>query len=166
MKIILKHILRNIWEKKGRSLLIILALTVATTVFTLNLTLPDEIVLKVQETMRSIYGDVDISMSTVEEFHIDTIEFGDEKINNTNMIGLYIMIDDEPAYIYGLDVDTAKAMKLLGSDVPDLNEYELVISKDQVRFLRLLVLRIRESHFLISCQVDSSSVCPLQEQLF
>ena len=78
MKIVFKHILRNIWSKKGRSFLIVLALTVATTVFTLNLTLPDELVLKIQQTLRSVYGDVDIAMGTVEEFSVDDIELGDE----------------------------------------------------------------------------------------
>jgi len=60
MKVIFKHILKNIWEKKGRSLLIILSLIIATAVFVLNLTLPDKITLKFQETLRSIYGDAEI----------------------------------------------------------------------------------------------------------
>ncbi len=133
MKIILRHILRNIWEKKGRSVLIILALTIATAVFTLNLTLPDEIVLKVQETMRSIYGDVDVSVSTVEEFSVDDVKLGDEDITYTMLSGLNIMINDEPALIYGVEADTAKQMKLLYSDVSELDEYELVISKEQAK---------------------------------
>ncbi len=133
MKIILKHILRNIWEKKGRSILIILALTVATTVFTLNLTLPDEIVLKVQETMRMVYGNVDISVSSVEEFDVDSVELGNENVSCTQLIGLNILIEDEPVCIFGVDVGTAKAMKLIGNDVPDLGEYELVISEKQAK---------------------------------
>lgn len=131
MKIILKHILRNIWEKKGRSFLIILALAVATTVFTLNLTLPGEIVLKVQETMRSVYGNVDITATTVEEFNIDSLEWGTEDIKYTGLLSLEFMLSDEQALIYSVDIDTAKDMKLLGVDAPDLKENELIISKDQ-----------------------------------
>jgi len=71
MKIVLKHILKNILEKKLRSILIIISLIVATTVFVLNLTLPDEIVLKMQETMRSIFGNADVSITTVENFSLD-----------------------------------------------------------------------------------------------
>ncbi len=131
MKIILKHILRNICEKKGRSVLIILALTIATTVFTLNLTLPDEIVLKIHETMRSVYGDFDISMRTVEEFSIDDVWLGDEDIEYTGMIFADITIDDEPACIYGMDIEVAKNMKMLGADVGELGENEVVISKNR-----------------------------------
>lgn len=131
MKIILKHILRNIWSRKGRSLLIILALAIATTVFTLNLTLPNEIVLKVQETMRTIYGNVDISVSTVEEFDIDDVELGEEDIEYTRMLNLECILDEEPALIYAVDMDIAKNMKLLGSDVPKLQKNQLIISKNQ-----------------------------------
>lgn len=133
MKIILKHILRNIWERKGRSLLIILALTIATTVFTLNLTLPDEIVLKVQETMRTIYGDVDIVMTTEEAFDIQDVELGDEQVECTRLLSLNCMLGEEPALIYAVDLNTAKDMNLLGADVPELQERQLTISKDQAK---------------------------------
>ncbi|MBP3339254.1 MAG: FtsX-like permease family protein [Lachnospiraceae bacterium] len=129
MKIILKHILRNIWEKKGRSLLIILALTVATTVFTLNLTLPDEILLKVHETMRSVYGDFDISMTSVEEFSVDDVWLGDEKIEYTGMVFTDVLIDDEPASIYGMDIEVARGMHMLGTDVDLLENNEVIVSK-------------------------------------
>ena len=133
MRIIFKHILRNIWEKKGRSVLIILALTVATTVFTLNLTLPDEIVLKVQETMRSVYGNFDISMGTVDEFSIDDVWLGDEDIDYTGMAFADVMIDDEAACIYGMDIEVAKGMKMLGDDVKDLGDNEVVISESKAK---------------------------------
>ena len=62
MKIIIKHILRNIWTKKGRSILIIIASIIATTTFTLNLIIPNEILLKVEETFRNVFGQVDIKV--------------------------------------------------------------------------------------------------------
>ncbi len=133
MKIILKHITRNIWEKKGRSLLIILALIIATTVFTLNLTLPDEIVLKIHETMRSVYGNFDISIGTVDEFSIDDVWLGDEDIDYTGMVFADIIMDDEPACIYGMDIEVAKGMKMLGADVEELGDNEVVISKSKAK---------------------------------
>lgn len=133
MKIILKHILRNIWEKKGRSLLIILALTIATAVFVLNITLPGEIVLKVQETLRSVYGSGDIAISSDEKFIINDVDFGDEKIKYTKLLSLECLMGDEPALIQTVDMDVAKEMKLLGSDMPDLKENELTVSKSQAK---------------------------------
>ena len=108
MKIVFKHILRNIWSKKGRSFLIVLALTVATTVFTLNLTLPDELVLKIQQTYRSIYGDVDIAMNTVEEFKLEDVELGDKEIRYTNTLVMEGLFNDKPTIIRGLNIEEAK----------------------------------------------------------
>ena len=131
MKIVFKHILRNIWAKKGRSFLIVLALTVATTVFTLNMTLPDELVLKVQQTLRSVYGDVDIAVRTVEEFSAKDLDFGDEEIIVTNNLELQGLYDDKPMILQGLNVEEAKNFGMLGSDVSKLEGNQLVISKRQ-----------------------------------
>ena len=100
MKIILKHILKNIWEKKGRSLLIIISLIIATTVFVLNLTMPNELVIKVQETLRSIYGKTDMGMGTVEPFSINDVNIGNEKITYVGVSELDITIDDKQAIVF------------------------------------------------------------------
>ena len=131
MKIVFKHILRNIWSKKGRSFLIVLALTVATTVFTLNLTLPDELVLKIQQTLRSVYGDVDIAMGTVEEFSINDIELGDEEIRVTKSMNLEGLYNDKPIAIQGLNIEEAKNFRMLNDDVPNLSGNQVVISERQ-----------------------------------
>lgn len=131
MKIILKHILKNIWEKKGRSLLIILSLIIATTVFVLNLILPNEIVLKVQETLRSIYGDTDVSITTVEPFSIDDLNIGNESIKYIGKSQLEISLEDNQAIIYGVDIEKTKEMNMLGTDIPNLNKNEVVISTKQ-----------------------------------
>lgn len=133
MKIVFKHILRNIWSKKGRSFLIVLALTVATTVFTLNLTLPDELVLKIQQTLRSVYGDVDIAMGTVEEFSVDDIELGDEEIRVTKSMNLEGLYNDKPIAIQGLNIEEAKNFRMLNDDVPKLSGNQVVISKRQAK---------------------------------
>ena len=133
MKIVFKHILRNIWSKKGRSFLIVLALTVATTVFTLNLTLPDELVLKIQQTYRSIYGDVDIAMNTVEEFKLEDVELGDKEIRYTNTLVMEGLFNDKPTIIRGLNIEEAKEFKMLNSDVPALTGNQIVISEKQAK---------------------------------
>ena len=104
MKIILKHILKNIWEKKGRSLLIIVSLIIATTVFVLNLTLPDELILKVQETLRSVYGNTDVYIRTVEPFSIDDLNIGNESVNYVGISELEISLEENKGIIYGADI--------------------------------------------------------------
>ena len=133
MKIVFKHILRNIWAKKGRSFLIVLALMVATTVFTLNMTLPDELVLKVQQTLRSIYGNVDISVYTVEEFKIDDFDLGDEDVEFTTSLELEGMYNDSPMILQGLNIEEAKKIGMLNSDVPVLEGNQLVVSERQAK---------------------------------
>ena len=131
MKIVLKHILKNIWEKKGRSLLIIISLIIATTVFVLNLTMPNELVLKVQETLRSIYGETDVRIGTVEPFSVNDVNVGNEKIRYVGVSELEITIDDKPAVILGANIDELKNMKMLGTDIPNLNKNEVVINQKQ-----------------------------------
>lgn len=132
MRIVLKHILRNIREKKGRSLLIIISLIIATAVFVLNLTMPNELVIKVQETLRSIYGETDIRIGTVEPFSINDVNIGNEKITYVGVSELDITLDDnKQAIVFGLDIDKSVDMKMLGADIPNLNNNEIVINQKQ-----------------------------------
>lgn len=131
MRIVLKHILKNICEKKGRSLLIIISLIIATTVFVLNLTMPNELVIKVQETLRSIYGKTDMGMATVEPFSINDVNVGNEKITYVGVSELDITIDDKQAIVFGLDIDKSVDMEMLGADIPSLNKNEVVINQKQ-----------------------------------
>ena len=131
MRIVLKHILKNIWEKKGRSLLIILSLIIATAVFVLNLTLPDEIILKMQETLRSMYGEAEIEIRTAEPFSIDDIKIQDEDYEYIGVLSTEISLEKEQAGIWGINIEDAKKIKMLGEDVPNLEENQIVISKKQ-----------------------------------
>lgn len=131
MKIVLKHILKNIWEKKGRSLLIILSLIIATTVFVLNLTLPNEIILKLQETLRSIYGNSEIAIQTVEPFSIDDVKMMDEDFKYIGSSEAEISLKDKQAGILGIDIEEAKKMEMLKEDVPKLEKNEVVMGAKQ-----------------------------------
>lgn len=130
MSILIKHILRNIKENIGRSILIILALTIATTVLILNITLPNELVLKIEETLRSIYGKTDISISTVEPFSVEDINLGDEKLEFVGYSEIEMESEKkETTLIMGINIENAIKLNLLGEDVPILNDNEVVISK-------------------------------------
>ena len=131
MKIVLKHILKNIWAKKMRSILITISLIIATTVFVLNLTLPGEIVLKMQETMRSVFGNCDISVSTMEKFSVKDLDMGDEDIIYTGIVGAEGYVGEQPATISGIDIIVAKEMKMLGNDVVELDKDEVMITDKQ-----------------------------------
>ena len=130
MSIILKHILRNIKKNKIRSLLIIVALSIATTVLVLDITLPNEIVLKYEETLRGVYGKTDIEVSTVMPFGIEDLTLKNENITTTGVSTLKTKTSDNNVMtIFGIDVENAKQLELIGKDVPVLNDNEVVMSK-------------------------------------
>lgn len=131
MKIVLKHILRNIREKKGRTFLIVLALTIASMVFTLNLILPDEIMVKLKETYNTMYGSTDIVISDDEEIDIRDVDLGNEETVYTRILSLDAVHGEMASLIYSLDMDEARKIGILGGDVPDLEENELCVSKMQ-----------------------------------
>ena len=129
MSIILKHIFRNIKEHKMRSILIFIALMISTSVLIIDIVLPKELFIKIEDTYRTIYGNADISISSVEDFEYDKLKFNNIKyeyvptksIDATNK-------DDKPTMIIGIDIDKAKDFKLLGEDIPELKENEVVIN--------------------------------------
>ena len=111
MSIILKHILRNIKKNKIRSLLIIVALSIATTVLVLDITLPNEIVLKYEETLRGVYGKTDIEVSTVMPFGIEDLTLKNENITTTGVSTLKTKTSDNKVMtIFGIDVENAKQL--------------------------------------------------------
>ncbi len=143
MNIILKHILRNIRAHKGRSILIVFALVIATAVLVLNITLGDEIATKYEKTLRSIYGESDISVSIdvdanetdtlARELKPDQLKLDETKIESmvvTN-IGGYSMINGEgmQTLIMGFDLHDAFAMDEFCKDSIDLKENELVVNE-------------------------------------
>lgn len=130
MSIILKHILRNIKKNKIRSLLIIVALSIATTVLVIDITLPNEIVLKYEESLRGVYGKTDIEVTTVGSFGIEDLTLKNEKITTTGVSTLKTeTIDNKRLSILGIDIENAKILDLIGKDVPVLNDNEVVMTK-------------------------------------
>lgn len=143
MNIIMKHILRNIRAHKGRSILMILALTVATAVLILNVTLGEEIATKYVETFRSVYGDSDVSISmknvkdsrdlAAMELIPSKLDLGDTKITTmlTTDIGGYADINGEghETLIMGMNLQDAYKMDEFSKGDIQLKEDELVVNE-------------------------------------
>lgn len=130
MSIILKHILRNIKKHKMRSILIFFALLVSTCVLIIDIVLPDELYIKIEDTYKTVYGNTDIQINTVEEFDISEMKFNDIEYNYVGINEITGLNEKEkPTTILGIDIEKAKKFKLLGDDVSTLNSNEVVISE-------------------------------------
>lgn len=127
MKIILTHIIRNIKEKKGRSLLVILSLMVAAIVFILNLTIPNQIIDANIDRVRDAVGSSDLLISSFEKFDINNLKLDEEKINYVGVNNLYSIHKDKTLVIYGTDLSSASDMGLI--DNVNLLDDEIIISK-------------------------------------
>lgn len=129
MSIILKHIFRNIKEHKMRSILIFIALMISTCVLIIDIVLPNELLIKIEDTFKTIYGDADISISSVEDFEYDKLKFNGVKYDYVATNNMYATNkEDKPTVVMGINISKAKDFKLLGEDVPELNQNEVVIN--------------------------------------
>ena len=129
MSIILKHIFRNIKAHKMRSILIFIALMISTCVLIIDIVLPNELLIKIEDTFRTIYGDADISISSVEDFEYDKLKFNGVKYDYVATNNIYATNkDDKPTVVMGININKAKDFKLLGEDVPELKQNEVVIN--------------------------------------
>lgn len=131
MKIILKHILRNIKEHKMRAFLILFSLFVSTSVFVISLTISDDLTIKVEDTMRSVYGNAEVVVATVDPFKLDDLKMNKEKYSYIGMSSLDgVDGKEKPISILGMDLKKAVDFKLLGSDAKDLSLNEIYINKN------------------------------------
>ncbi|HAB67441.1 MAG TPA: hypothetical protein DCE23_08750, partial [Firmicutes bacterium] len=128
MKIVLKHILRNIKENKGKSFLIILSLAIASALFIINITLPEHIISSLIESIRIENGSSDLEVSNRALFNIEELKTNNEDILYTPVTYTEGIYNDILISIGGYDIDISKEMKLLGNDVPNLNKNEVVIN--------------------------------------
>lgn len=128
MKIILKHILRNIKEKKGRSLLIIISLMIASCVFILNLTIPNQIVEANKNRMKDAIGKSDILVASFENFNINNLKINKEEIKSIGVNQIGLIHKDKTLIIYGSDIKKCEELKLIDDQI-DLNDNEIIINK-------------------------------------
>lgn len=127
MSIILKHILKNIKEKKMRSLIIIISLTLSVIVLTVCLTLKDNIMVKYEEFLSKAVGTADISIAKENGMEITDLE----KISKDNYVSVpYLCIVKDKTYIYGANVEDLIKIKLFKSNLTEnLKDNEVVIAK-------------------------------------
>ena len=128
MKIILKHILRNIKEKKGRSLLIIISLMIASCVFILNLTIPNQIIEANTNRLKEQIGKSDLMLSSYDNFNINDLKINKEKIKYVGVNQLDIIHKEKTLIIYGSDTKKCNELKLLDEEII-LKDNEIVINK-------------------------------------
>ena len=113
VRIIITHILRNIKEKKGRSLLIILSLMIASVVFILNLTIPNQIVETKAKQSRDAIGKSDVLVASYVPFNINDIKLSNEESKIVGVNDLYTIHKDKTLVIYGTDIKEASNINLI-----------------------------------------------------
>ena len=128
MKIILKHILRNIKEKKGRSLLIIISLMIASCVFILNLTIPNQIIEANTKMLKEQIGKSDIMVTSFDSFKISDLKLNKEEIKYVGVNQLGLIHKEKTFIIYGSDIKKCNELKLLNEEIT-LSDNEIIISK-------------------------------------
>ena len=131
MKIILKHIIRNIKEHKMRAFLIFFSLLVSTSVFVISLTISDDLTIKIEDTMRSVYGKAEVQVATVDPFRLEDLKMNKLEYTYTG-ISSVTGVDgkDKAIALLGMDFSKASEFKLLGEDAKDLDLNEIYINKN------------------------------------
>ena len=162
MKIILKHVLKNIKEKKIRSLIIILSLIAVSIITMICVSMKDEFLVKYIQTMRGTIGDTDIivknknqtndddtkdkrsSSENVSKINLDNLNLPKDKIffttKTNNAVKIEYKNDYKYALITGYDLKEAVDMKLFKSqDVTELAENEILITENTAKDLNVKV---------------------------
>lgn len=117
MKVLLKHILRNIRENKFRSVLIVLSLTISTVVMFMSLTIKDDIAGKYEQVLRGTFQDYDLQAYQKGDdikkysFSQDDVTYDKDQINN-----LLFMNVSNGIYFYGSSDDEYTEVNVIGSD--------------------------------------------------
>ena len=160
MKIILKHVLKNIKEKKIRSLIIILSLIAVSIIMMICISMKDEIVAKYIQTMRGITGDTDIIVSeknksndedtkekmasseNASKINVDNLNLPKDEIYYTTITSNAVKIEYKDDYKYalltGYDLKEAVNMKLFkNEEVTELAEDEILITENTAKDLNV-----------------------------
>lgn len=126
MSIILKYILKNMKEKKLRSLLIIISLTLSVVVLTLCLTLKDNILEKYTEFLMKTSGKSDILLTKDVPFEKTEIE----KFSDNYKSVPYLMLAKDKSNIIGVNIEDLQENKMIKAEkTSNLDNDEVIISK-------------------------------------
>lgn len=126
MSIILKYILKNMKEKKLRSLLIIISLTLSVVVLTLCLTLKDNILEKYTEFLIKTSGTSDILLTKDIPFEKSEIEKFSDNYNSVP----YLMFSKDKSNVIGVNIEDLQENKMIKAEkTSNLDNDEVIISK-------------------------------------
>ncbi len=165
MKIILKHVLKNIKEKKIRSLIIVLSLIAISIITMICVSMGDELKEKYVQTLRGVVGDTDLTVTVkttaadeeedgvkgdmsstenISKIDLSKLNLPKDKINYASMVSNPIKIEYKDDYKYALinGFDLKKAMDLRlfkNNDVGNLKENEIAITENTAKDLNVKV---------------------------
>ena len=135
MSIILKYMLRNIRDKKFRSILIIVSLTLSVTVLILNLTLKDNIMQKYEEYLLKTTGTTDVLLKKDEPFDKTIL---DGLSNNYSTIDFFVY-KYEKNIIYGINSEDFSKNKMFKTKINNIDYNEVIISKKQATKMNMKI---------------------------
>ena len=135
MSIILKYMLRNIRDKKFRSILIIVSLTLSVTVLILNLTLKDNIIQKYEEYLLKTTGTADVLLKKDEPFDKTIL---DGLSNNYSTIDFFVY-KYEKNIIYGINSEDFSKNKMFKTKINNIDYNEVIISKKQATKMNMKI---------------------------
>lgn len=126
MSIILKYILKNMKEKKLRSMLIIVSLTLSVIVLTLCLTLKDNISEKYTEFLMKTTGNSDILLSKEGPFEESEVE----DFSDNYKVAKYMMYMKDKTAVIGANINELQENKMIKSQKQEnLKDNEVIITK-------------------------------------
>lgn len=140
MRIIIKHILRNIAHNRLKSVMVIIALALSTMVLFLNLTIRKDMTLKYEATLRGVYKDYDLKLSKKagreditflqQELELDDLRITEQLYFQT--VGGVLSEQNTQVNLLGTDISKLERDQLIQFEekLPDFNQdsNDLVIS--------------------------------------
>lgn len=164
MSIFLKYMLRNIREKKFRSLLIIVSLTLSVTVLILNMTLKDNILQKYEEYLLKTTGTTDVLLKKDIPFNKNLL---DDLSNNYSSVPFFVY-KYEKNTIYGMNIEDLYKNKMIKSNVKKNIAYnEVIISKKYAKKKRIEIndiIEIANTNLKVVDIVDNYGVFAQEEE--
>lgn len=164
MSVFLKYMLRNIREKKIRSLLIIISLTLSVTVLILNMTLKDNILQKYEEYLLKTTGTTDVLLKKDIPFNKNLL---DDLSNNYSSVPFFVY-KYEKNTIYGMNIEDLYKNKMIKSNVKKNIAYnEVIISQKYAKKKRIEIndiIEIANTNLKVVDIVDNYGVFAQEEE--
>ncbi|MBR1654257.1 MAG: FtsX-like permease family protein [Clostridia bacterium] len=164
MKIIVKHVLKNIKEKKIRSLIIVLSLIAVSIITMICVSMGDELEEKYVQTLRGVAGDVDLTVNVkqttdvekigdkedlsstdgVSKLDLSKLNLPKDKVSVASIVSNPVKIEYKDDYKYaliqGFDLKEAVEMRTFkNNDIANLQENEIAITENTAKDLNVKV---------------------------